>query len=250
MASRGSDNKSARGGSWWVILLVLAAAGVWAFQQYDRFSHPDRKPTPRDRSAPAANETRRDRPEKPPATSTPAKPSHTGTYETYRNCALVAARNNDGDSFMVRLPDGRERELRLYYVDTPESAFKRYAGGDTNHERIRQQAAELGGITPEQAVEIGKKGKAFTLALLESRPFHIHTVWDSPYQDNRFHAFIEVQQDGKTRWLHELLIERGFARLKTKPADLPDGTPVATHRQRLKSLEAAAKKSRAGVWGL
>jgi endonuclease YncB( thermonuclease family) len=151
---------------------------------------------------------------------------------------------------MLRLPDGRQAEFRLYFVDTPESAFKRYAGGETNHERIRQQAAELGGITPEQAVEIGKKGKAYTLALLGGRPFTIFTCWDSPYHDERYHAFVEVRENGKSRWLHELLVERGLVRMKTKPADLPDGTPASRHKDHLRDLERIAKKNETGVWGL
>lgn len=253
MAARDSNRPAARSKSWFVILLVIAAAGIWAFQQYEAISRGGTKTPDWEKPHPTATDSRDPRAERreSPSDAAPSrKPTLTGGYETYPNCVLAEARNNDGDSFMVRLPDGRERELRLYYVDTPESAFKRYAGGETNHERIRQQAAELGGITPEQAVEIGKQGKAFTLGLLAARPFTVFTVWDSPYQDNRYHAFIRVEQGGKPRWLHELLIERGLARIKTKPADLPDGTPVSTQRQRLKSLESGAKKARAGVWKL
>ncbi|MBN8460177.1 MAG: thermonuclease family protein [Verrucomicrobia bacterium] len=253
MAARDSNRPVSGNKSWFVILLVIAAAGIWVFQQYNALSHGGKKPSDWEKSHPSATDSRDSRGARreSPSDVTPSrKSSLTGNYETYPNCVLVEARNNDGDSFMVRLPDGREKELRLYYVDTPESAFKRYAGGETNHERIRQQAAELGGITPEQAVEIGKQGKAFTLGLLAARPFTVFTVWDSPYQDNRYHAFIRVEQGGKPRWLHELLIERGLARIKTKPADLPDGTPVSTQRQRLQSLESGAKKARVGVWKL
>jgi endonuclease YncB( thermonuclease family) len=124
------------------------------------------------------------------------------------------------------------------------------SNGETNHERIRQQAAELGGITPEQAVEIGKKGKAFTLGLLGNKPFTIYTEWDSPYNDERYHAFVEVMDGGRKRWLHELLVERGLVRMKTKPADLPDGTTAARHKEHLKELERAAKRSGVGAWGL
>lgn len=202
------------------VLLVIVAVSLWAY---------DQRPAPVAVPKTGGAET-------------------TGAYETYRNCTLAQARNNDGDSFMVRLPDGRDAEFRLYFVDTPESAFKSYAGGDTNHERIRQQAAEMGGISPQQAVEIGKQGKALTLGLLGGRPFDLHTRWDSPFKDRRYHAFVEVKQDGKSRWLHELLVERGLARIKTKPADLPDGTPAAQQRERLKDLERAAKRQRVGAW--
>lgn len=224
--------------SWFTILLIIAAVGIWGYNQLQSPAQPSRK-------IPSSAESKK--PEVPPSTK---KPETAGPYEIYRNCTLAEARNNDGDSFMVNLPHGKKAEFRLYFVDTPESAFKSYAGGDTNHQRIRQQAAEMGGITPEQAVEIGKKGKAFTLGLLASGPFDIYTRWDSPYDDNRFHAFIEVQQDGKSRWLEELLVERGLARIKTKPADLPDGTTASKQLQHLKDLERIAKRNAIGVWGL
>lgn len=230
--------------SWFSVLLVLAAVGLWLAEQKRGLPHPSTG------HAPKSDATRIAPSPAPPKTTgkEAPKPRRQGAYEVYQNCTLADYRNNDGDSFKVRLPDGRIEEFRLYFVDTPESAFKRYAGGDSNHERIRRQAADLGGITPEQAVETGKRAKAYSLGLLESRPFTLHTCWDSPYQDQRYHAFVEVIDSGKPRWLHELLVERGFARILTKPADLPDGTPAERHKQYLKSLESRAKQAQAGAW--
>ncbi|MEO5713389.1 MAG: thermonuclease family protein [Luteolibacter sp.] len=219
--------------SWLPLLLVVVAVVVWAVDQKKSLDHP---------AKPAPTQTQK--------SAAPKSAEKTGRYEIYRNCTLVEARNNDGDSFRVHLSNGKEAEFRLYFVDTPESAFKSYAGGETNHERIRQQAADLGGITPQQAVDIGQKGKHFTLGLLASKPFTLYTEWDSPFHDNRYHAHIEVQQDGKTRWLHQILVERGLVRLITKPADLPDGTPAAKEKENLRNLEREAKRNRVGVWGL
>jgi len=133
-------------------------------------------------------------------------------------------------------------------VDTPESQFRHYQNGQTNFERIRQQAAEMGGITPEQAVKTGTEAKHYVLSLLEKTPFTIYTQWDSPFNDQRFHAFIEITEGGRKRWLHELLIEKGLARLKTKPAPLPDGTTVNQHMAYLRELQSTARKSKVGVW--
>ena len=216
--------------SWLSVALVIAAVALWALDQ-KRASDPPRK-----------SETSR--------VETSASPERAGSYETYQSCKLVEARNNDGDSFILRLPDGRKEEFRLYFVDAPESAFKTYAGGRSNHERIRQQAAEMGGITSQQAVDIGKKGKAFTLGLLGSAPVTIFTRWDSPFHDERYHAFVRVKDGGKDRWLHELLVERGLARIKTKPADLPGGDSAAHQLGRLRDLERQAKRNNAGAWGL
>lgn len=233
----GATRKQRNG--WYSILIVVAIGlKIYADSQPPRAAKASRpSPTPAEAPGQSRSSVR-------PATEA----EKTGDYEVYRGCTLAEARNNDGDSFMVRLPDGKQAEFRLYFVDTPESAFKSYPGGDTNHERIRQQAADLGHITPEQVVEIGKVGKHFTLGWLASRPFTIHTRWDSPFHDQRYHAHVEVLDDTSTRWLDELLIERGLARIKTKPADLPDGTPASQHLAHLKDLERAAQQAKKGVW--
>ncbi|MEO5914986.1 MAG: hypothetical protein ABIS50_12190 [Luteolibacter sp.] len=235
--------KAKSGGSWFTVLLVVAAIAVWAYDQKKALDHSPAKPSA----------SRTEKADSPPKAK-PAPPAAKGLekiggYEVYRNCTLVEARNNDGDSFMLKLPDGRQSEFRLYFVDTPESAFKSYKGGETNRQRIDEQAAEMGGITAQQAVQIGQDAKHFTLDLLASRPFDIYTRWDSPFHDNRFHAFVEVKQNGKSRWLDELLVEKGFVRIHTKGADLPDGITYAKQKAHLLDLERAAKKAEAGVWG-
>lgn len=214
---------------WFVILIIAAAVILWALDQRKvADAPPPRKTEQREKSA-------------PPPSSTPAAPekapssSRTGKYETYRGCTLAEDRTNDGDSFRVHLPDGRKEIFRLYFVDAPESAFKTYGNGEDNHDRIRDQARDMH-VTPEEAVEIGRRAKSFVLQLLGSKPFTLHTVWDSPYNDRRYHAFIEVESGGKKRWLHELLIEKRLARIKTKPADLPDGTPASEQRRKLEAM--------------
>ena len=188
------------------ILILAAAICLWVFDTY-RQASPTR---------PVA-ETRE------PAETSP-RPSRTGGYETFHGCTLAPDRGNDGDSFRVKLPDGRTEIIRLYFVDTPESAFKSYRGGENNHRRIDQQAADMGGITPQQAVEIGKKAKSY--------------------------AFIEVTVQGRPRFLHELLVEKGLARIHTKGAPLPDGTSERKHEDRLFKLQSIAKANESGAWGL
>lgn len=222
--------------SWFSIVLIIAAVALWALDQ-KRIAEEGGK------RSPAAI------PQSSPAGKGPEAAETAGNYEVHRNCRLVEARNNDGDSFLVKLPDGRTHQFRLYFVDAPESAFKSYRGGDSNHERIRDQAADLGDITPEQAVGIGKQAKAFTAGLLGERAFTLFTAWDSPFNDKRYHAFIELPGQGEHRWLHERLVAKGLARIHTKPADLPDGTPAKQQRERLREIEQTAKKSGAGAWG-
>lgn len=233
-------NRKTRSNGWFTLLLIIAALGIWA---YDHMKELDKTTGPLPPVAAPA-------PGRPPAAPSATAPPRAGRYEIYQNCTLVNARNNDGDSFLIRLHDGREEEFRLYFVDTPESDFKTYADGDTNHDRIREQAGDLDRLTPEQAVEIGKRGKAFSLELLAKRPFTLYTEWDSPFRDHRYHAHIQVRIDGKTRWLHRLLVQKGLARMKTKGSDLPDGTSAQSEKETLRKLEREAKSNKAGAWAL
>ncbi len=179
-----------------------------------------------------------------------ADPDRIGTYEFYQGCTIASDRGNDGDSFRVLFPDGKKEIVRLYFVDAPEGGFRTYRGGENNHHRISQQAEDMGGISPAQAVEIGIEAKSFTLTLLEKSHFSVFTKWDSPFKDRRYHAFVEVSTAGGKRFLHELLVERGLARIHTKGAPLPDGTTIRKHEGNLRSLEKDAKANKAGAWGL
>lgn len=209
-------------GTWQVVVLLIAAAVLW-FIDLQR----DRSPTDR----------------KPPPASQPAAAGH---YEVFSGCRLEDHRQNDGDSFRVRLPDGRVEQFRLYYVDSPESDFRSYASGQNNHQRIAEQAEDLQ-LTGQQAVEIGKRAKHLTREILSRGSFTIHTTWDDPFDDRRYHAFIEPSTG---TWLHETLVREGLVRIHTKPADLPDGTPVKQHLRKLRDLETAAKRDGKGAWGM
>lgn len=212
------------------ILILVAAIALWAFDSY-RQGNSGREPKGRQERdvgaiPPLANPK--------PSGNAPAR---TGKYETYSGCTLADDKSNDGDSFRVKLPDGRAEIIRLYFVDCPESAFRTYAGGQTNHARINDQAADMGGITPQEAVEIGKKARDFTLSHLGKAPFTLHTEWDSPFNDRRYHGFIVINYNGKPRFLHELLVEKGYARIHTKGAQLPDGTSQRKQEEHLRELQ-------------
>ena len=185
-------------------------------------------------------------PASPAPPSEPAAPAKTGAYGTFPSCRFEEHRQNDGDSFRVRLPDGRVEQFRLYFVDCPESAFRSYRGGATNHERIHEQAVEFG-ISDRQAVEIGSRAKSRVQDLLGQGTFTLHTRWDDPFGDRRYHAFI-LLADGT--WLDETLVREGLARIHTKGADLPDGTSRKAYEARLRQIEREARKIRKGAWGM
>ena len=207
--------------SWQVLVLLAAALALMAVERW--------KP-----------EWLRGWRDRPAAQGQGGKPAVTGGYESFEGCEWVDHRQNDGDSFRLRLPDGRVEQFRLYFVDCPESAFREYGGGENNHGRIREQARDMG-VDDVAVVGIGQRAKAEVARLLAGRTVTIHTAWDDPFGDRRYHAFVAHPDGG---WLHEWLVVEGLARVHTKGAMLPDGTPEADHRRRLEQREAAAGAGR------
>ena len=73
----------------------------------------------------------------------PSKP-----FERFDRCVLEPDEWTDGDSFRVRLPDGRLQTFRLYFVDTTESR--------SSGKRSDEQAAYFGltrahaGLSPKE----------------------------------------------------------------------------------------------------
>ena len=172
-----------------------------------------------------------------------------GDFDVLSGCKLISHRHNDGDSFHVSTSKG-EFEFRLYYVDTPESAAKTYRGGDNNYKRLAQQGKAMGGLSRKQTTSIGMEAKHFVKNLLGKRSFRVFTRWEGVYGPERKYAFVMVQWNGKTRYLHEVLTEKGLVRIHTKPAALPDGTSVSSQMRHLRKLEKTAKSNHLGAWGV
>jgi endonuclease YncB( thermonuclease family) len=187
-----------------------------------------------------------------PSAPTPSssKPSKVGVYDRFTDTRLIDRDGNDGDSFMVKAGE-REFELRLYFVDAPESYLSdRYAD---QRRRVGEQARELGGITPEEAVEVGKRAKAFTKQQLANRTFTIHTYWEQVYDSDRYYGFVELP-DGSD--LATRLVEEGLGRVHTKgpgskekPVPTPKGKTFFQARDGLEELEREAREGKRGAWG-
>jgi endonuclease YncB( thermonuclease family) len=214
-----------------LVLVILIAALSWYLRDHQRSQPKEKSPG---WEAPAA-------PSKKPAPT-----QRTGAYETFAGCRFVEHRQNDGDSFRVKLQDGRVEQFRLYFVDCPESEFRSYRGGATNHERIHEQAQAFA-ISDQQAVEIGSRAKSRVHDLLGHGSFTLHTRWDDPFGDERYHAFV-LSADGA--WLDEILVSEGLARIHTKGADLPDGTSMKLHQSHLREIEKEARRKHRGAWGV
>ena len=157
-------------------------------------------------------------------------------WVTFTNCQYVATKDCDGDSFRVR-SGTNEFNVRLYFVDTPESNL-RYP------ERTREQA-EHHSVTLDDAIKAGARARDVTRDVLQ-QPFTVRTRWASAAgraREPRYYAFVEVG----TNSLAALLVARGWARTKGVVATLP-GQKSKDFCERLHALEAEAQQKRLGVW--
>src|SRR4051812_43469854 len=155
---------------------------------------------------------------------------HAKPFERFDGCVVEPDEWTDGDSFRVRLPDGRLETFRLYFVDTTEARSR--------SKRSDEQAAYFG-ISREAAIELGKQAKAFTARALE-KPFTIQTRWRPVFGPKRFYAFV-FTADGRD--LAELLVSNGLARIYGTRTPTPDGRDSRGYRERLAEFEARAKEN-------
>jgi endonuclease YncB( thermonuclease family) len=162
--------------------------------------------------------------------ASPSKP-----FERFDGCVLEPDEWTDGDSFRVRLPDGRFETFRLYFVDTTESRLR--------GKRSDEQAAYFG-LTRAGAIKLGEEAKAFTAAALQ-RPFTIQTRWRKVFGPTRYYACV-FTADGND--LAELLVRNGLARIYGTRTSLPDGRDSRTYLATLKTLEQQAKSAGLGGW--
>ena len=158
-------------------------------------------------------------------------------------CTFVATDWADGDSFLVKLPDGKKEVFRLYYVDCIEKSVS-----DRNDkERLREQSRYFGVSDYQVAVEHGKKAATFTEEALK-KPFVLYTAYaDARGRSGkpRYYAFVKTSDE---RDLGNLLIENGLARAYGTGRETPTGTSRDEWDAHLKDLELGAAIRGKGIW--
>lgn len=158
-------------------------------------------------------------------------------------CTLVATEWADGDSFLVKLPDGKEKVFRLYFVDCIEQSVS-----DTSDKRrLREQSRYFGISDYLIAVDHGRKASKFTTGVL-SEPFTLYTAYaDARGRSGkpRYYAFITTADDHD---LGHLLVENGLARAVGLGRETPAGTSRDEWDAYLKDIELAAAIGGKGIW--
>lgn len=153
------------------------------------------------------------------------------------DCRYVEQTYNDGDSFRVK-SGTNEFNLRLYYVDAPETTL-RYP------ERTREQSEHFG-ITLDETMKAGRKARELVKETLNA-PFVIWTRWATAggqSKEPRFYCLVEVGGKG----LAEILVGKGLARTKGVVALLPTGEKSKVYQAKLLTLETEAKQKNLGAW--
>jgi len=163
-------------------------------------------------------------------------------WATLTGCRHVAHKNDDGDSFHVRC-GGEQFVLRLYFVDTPETNL-------TYGERTREQAEHFG-ATLDRTLKAGARARVFVRDTLRE-PFTVITrkaYAQGAGREPRYYGLVIVGGNPAAgRWLDEILVLAGLARVKGVAVNIPGGEKARAHAQRLRVLEEHAKQRRRGLW--
>jgi competence protein ComEA len=163
--------------------------------------------------------------------------------QKFENCSLVEAGWSDGDSFPVKLPDGKEIVLRLYYVDCNEVA----AATETDQRRVRDQSSYFGIDDHQVTLEFGRRATDEVKKLLAT-PFTVQTAFaTAPGRSAkpRTYGFVTLS-DGRD--LGEVLVGEGLARSYGVRRNTPDGLNAEAAEAKMDDLELGAAIARRGIW--
>jgi DNA uptake protein ComE-like DNA-binding protein len=173
------------------------------------------------------------------------------SLQTFPSCTLVEADWADGDSFPVKLPDGRQVTTRLYGADCIEW----HVNDETLARRLRAQRRYFGiadtdaASSMKTARDFGKQAALRTRELL-AKPFTVHTAFAGARgngEKERAYAFVTTAE-GKD--LATVLVDEGLARAFGVTRQLPDGTSGNEYREALADLELTAAASKKGIWAV
>lgn len=163
--------------------------------------------------------------------------------QKFEKCSLVEAGWADGDSFPVKLPDGGEIVLRLYYVDCNEVS----AATETDQRRVRDQSSYFGIDDHRVTLEFGRRAADEVKRLL-AEPFTVQTAFAAAPGRSakpRTYGFVTLS-DGRD--LGEVLVGEGLARSHGVRRITPDGLNAEAAEAKMDDLELGAAIERRGIW--
>ena len=174
-----------------------------------------------------------------------------GNLQQLNDCTYVPASWADGDSFLVRGPDGKEFTLRLYAVDCVEWHVKDAADA----RRLREQrrwfgiAGEEGQVRASIALarrhgEVAGK----TVARWLQQPFTVYTAYADARGDGKYARVYGYISLSGGRDLGAELVREGLARSFGVRRARSDSESATEYKDRLDVLELLAAKGGRGIW--
>lgn len=162
-------------------------------------------------------------------------------YQVLTGVSLEDDPGNDGDTFLVKTPQGPQR-FCLYFVDTVETD-----GGQP--EAARDMAGYFGFDSEEPLRALGLEARDFSLRLLRASAFRVITRWEKDPGEDAFRAFIYLKdpEEGLIN-LAQWLVRYGLARVVPCERDQPGGATAAEFRALLLEEEARSKAEAHGAW--
>lgn len=166
-------------------------------------------------------------------------------WTVLKNCKLVENQFNDGDSFVIQSAVPYRGELqnrfRLYFVDTAETD----ANSDFKRERLKEQADYWGSDRPDFALQMGLRAEQSVKKWMRGG-FIVYTqgAYAPSLGAPRYYAMVRIQN----RWLDDMLVEKGLARIYGSDTELPEGISADSHLKHLHNLERAARAEGINGW--
>jgi endonuclease YncB( thermonuclease family) len=182
----------------------------------------------------------------PPPEAAPTLPLNTtgqpiADYQVLTGVTLVADPANDGDTFLLKTPEGTHR-FCLYFADAVET-------DGAQLEATRELAAYFNFDSEEPLRELGVEAKEFSLRLLGGGDSRVVTRWEKSPGEGAFLAFIYLKdsEQGLIN-LAQWLVRYGLARIVQADRAQPDGTSAADFLKMLQEEEVRSKAEAHGAW--
>lgn len=163
-------------------------------------------------------------------------------FLTFPKVQLVDAAANQADTLRIHLPDG-DHVFVHYFIRALDNSAEHL-------DRVNETAVYFGRVSNDAVINTGKEAMAYVTDLLKSHAFMVLTRFEKAPQAGSFYGLIWVEYEkGKWKYLSELLVRHGYARIGGVTTPLPN-TKV-NEDDYLQVLQGAAKfarQNKMGIW--